>query len=312
MNPRTEAFVINLAAGFALLLIVFLYNRCIKVIRRCAKSPRIREILKDQRITIFLQLFLLILVTALALILLGSKLSKISELVLLATTLISCIFVLTRELMRFWSFGINTVEPSIAADTYAKALNASQTSFFLLGTNAHSYCALSAFEEMLKRIRQSSGQVELLLAHPDSNALVEAARNRDCEEHLYQTQARIALGRILLLKKKLGIKIEIYLYKADNIEDLPIFRAMFVNASYCIASIAVYGREDHGRAMPQMHVRHNANATDSQRSMYSVLYRYYRGVKDRSPPLSVAEEASFVSCAEKAEPIVTAFNAAKS
>ena len=144
-TSQTESFLISMSAGFVQLLIVLLFNRVLLKIRNRARAPKTREILRDRRITIISQISLLILITALTIFLLRSTLSTIDELLLLTLTLIFCIAVLIRELLRFWSIGINTVEPSIAADTYSKTLSASQTSFLLLGTNAHSFCTFPVF-----------------------------------------------------------------------------------------------------------------------------------------------------------------------
>ena len=197
------------------------------------------------------------------------------------------------ELDSFWSVGFNYISSTISLSTYKDALIRATTNFSLIGTNAYNFCELSEFEEMTKRVRDSRGRVRLLLAHPHARSLIEAALNRGLRDKIYQENAAYALGKILSISRTLGGSVEIHLYRAERIEDLPIFRIMFVNDTDAIASIAVYGRADHGKSLPQIYASKLVSQENSHRCMYSVLNRYFEACWDRSEPISSEDAAEY-------------------
>lgn len=202
---------------------------------------------------------------------------------------------LVSELSAFWSIGFNYIDSNVPINTYRDSLNDATNCFHLLGTNAVNVCKLDEFEKMAKRVRENSGHIRLILAHPESTGLREAARGRDKREDLYRDQSIFALGKILELSDRAGIKIDIRLYMADNIEELPIFRIMIINHSDAIASIAVYGRDDHGKSLPQFYAYRKSNPDVSHKSMYSVLCRYMNSFYDVSSEMSDEERGHFLN-----------------
>lgn len=189
---------------------------------------------------------------------------------------------LLRELSAFWGIGFNYITSTVSRTTYRDTMDRTTTSFALIGTNAFSFCDLPEFAAMLKRVRESRGRVRLLLADPSSQALSEAAVTRNKPPHEYQDQARYALGRIRQLCESVGAQIEVRTYRAERMDELPIFRTMLVNDAEAVASVAVYGRGDGGQSLPQIFARKMTSPRESPRCMYSVLNRYFESFWDNS------------------------------
>jgi hypothetical protein len=200
---------------------------------------------------------------------------------------------LIRELSAFWVVGFNYIEKTVSASTYKDCFKRTATAFQLAGTNAYNYCETAEFDEMINRVRSNRGQLRFLLAHPSSAALQQAAINRKQVATLYQEQAEYSLGKLAHMQRDLGAPLSVHLYQADRIEDLPIFRIMLINDAHAVAAIAVYGREDHGRSLPQIYARKMSDTKDSHRCMYSVLNRYFEGFWDLSRPMSEAESIKY-------------------
>jgi hypothetical protein len=212
--------------------------------------------------------------------------------VLITAAIISAL--LLRELSFFWRFGFNYIERSISKDTYKRAFRTCTEKFVILGTNAYSFVDYDEFEEMLKRIRENHGSAKLLLAHPNSDGLIQAARNRGWRENLYQNQAMYSLGKIYSLREQLAVEIEVKLYNANSIEDLPIFRSMFIDLKQTICAIAVYGRHDHGASLPQFFAKNSPLAKSSHSTIYSVLHRYFCGIWYNTSKPSEKEISEFI------------------
>lgn len=201
---------------------------------------------------------------------------------------------LVRELSVFWSIGFNFVSRSVSETTYRDGFDQVTNRFAMIGTNAYNFCDLPEFEKMVKRVRDSGGSARMLLAHPDSLGLKEAAFSRGLSETLYQEQGRYALGKLETLRRSLGVPLEIRLYEAECMADLPIFRIMFLNDSEAVAAVAVYGLPDHGKSLPQLYARRMESKEDCHRCMYSVLTRYFEGFWSRSDPIDGAGRIIYI------------------
>jgi hypothetical protein len=281
-NPDTRSFFINLLSGGTQAALVILIVRIRKFVVKQSTSYGVKGVLYDKSYLLFLQMVIIFTILIVTLLIYSDSLTKNGIILLFTISIILIVFLLIKELIMFWNIGLKHITPTIAVDTYIRSFNSTNSSFWLIGTNAFSFSELEEFEKMLKRIRECRGEVKLLLADPESKGLVEAARNRNCKENLYQNQGRISLGHILKLKERLGLNIEIKLYNAKNIDELPIFRSMFLDGKFCIASIAVYGREDHGKNFPQIFTKCNIKKGQAPKSMYNVVHRYFQSIWDLS------------------------------
>jgi hypothetical protein len=231
------------------------------------------------------------LVVALGAVVLLFTAGSANRMTVLFVSILFIFLILVREISSFWHFGFNYIEKSISADTYQRAFQTCRSNFRILGTNAFSFADLEEFEEMLQRIRETGGSVTLLFAHPNSNGLREAAKSRGCSETLYGRQGQYSLGRLFELTERLSLPIELRLYDAENMHDLPIFRSMFLDNRQCVSSVAVYGREDHGANFPQIIAK---APTDSRTStIYGILNRYFNRLWYNSAEPSLDEITTF-------------------
>lgn len=183
------------------------------------------------------------------------------------------------ELKRFWSLGLTHTQTKVPLYTYATSLKLSHSDFRLIGVNGFNFCKLVELEGAVRRICDSSGRLQLLLCHPDSEALTEAAIQRGHKDDFYKNQALYSLGRLIALSQRYPNVLDIKIYEASTVQELPIFRAMFLNEQVCVASIAVYGRPDNGRSLPQILADGHARRG---RYMYDVLLRYYKAYRKRT------------------------------
>jgi hypothetical protein len=261
-----------------------------------AKGTVSRRITRNRRNLTIILLFTLLVTLSGAIVAMGDRLSKFGVLYLAGVCIVALVWHLVTELNAFWKIGFNYVEQSISRTTYTDALSETYSEFLMLGTNAYSITRLEHLEQMMRRVRENRGEVRMVFAHPDSPGLQEAARNRNKRQDLYRDQAMFSLGYLLSLSSRLGLPVEIRLYQATGLEELPIFRIMLLNAHLAVASIAVYGRADHGRNMPQLYAYRISDASKSHRSMYSVLCRYYKYFYDKSALVTPAEAERFLRC----------------
>lgn len=286
-------FLINIFAGFTQLTLIYIFKVIREVLIKKAIFNSKKAYLYDKRFLVLIQCFLVFFTALIILYFNFHLLSKQGITILLLVLCFILFYLIFNETTKFWSLGLSNVTSQIAKDTYSRAFKLTNNSFCLVGTNAFSFSNLIEFEQMLKRIRESSGHAKFVLADPDCIGLVEAARNRNLAENIYQNQAKISLGKIVDIKKRLGINIEIRIYNACSIDDLPIFRSMFLDDQFCIASISVYGREDHGKSFPQIFAKNNTNRTEIPKTMYNVVYRYFRSLWNSSNILSTDRENEF-------------------
>lgn len=283
MSPQTKAnttaFLINLLTWAVEIILVLLVGKLRTFLARQTKSYGKRGILYDRRYLIFIQIVFVLAIASSTFYFFQKQLSRSGGLTLISLTSALIIILLLRQLISFWRIGLVHIAPNIARDTYSRALNTVHNSFCIVGTNAFSFAFLSEFSNMLTRLAQCRGEIRILVADPDSNGLIEAARHRGCQLDLYQNQGRASLGKMIELRNELGVQMAIRLYSAPTMEALPIFRAMFLDAAECVASIAVYGRADHGSQLPQIFAKSHANPPQS---MYNVVHRYFQGIWDNA------------------------------
>lgn len=283
-------FTINLLAGFTELLLIFIIKLIREILIKKLTLYNRKRYLYDKRYIVLVQCILAISTAMLFLYFNYDSLTKRGVFILMALLCtILCILIL-KETFKFWNLGLSHIASQIAIDTYSIAFKSTNRSFYLVGTNAYSFSNLLEFEHMLKRVRESSGDVKLLLADPNSVGLVEAASNRGVRENLYGNQARLSLGQIIFLKRKLGINIEVRMYNARTIDELPIFRAMFLDEQYCVASISVYGRADNGKYFPQIFAKNNSIQNKISKTMYNIVYRYFKSLWNNTLQISTVTE----------------------
>ncbi|MBA5249236.1 MAG: hypothetical protein FE834_06865 [Gammaproteobacteria bacterium] len=142
---------------------------------------------------------------------------------------------------------------------YKQSLSMVESDFMFLGVGAHKLTNnLCEFESALLKSDHSTKKAKLLLCHPDSEALKIIAKKADnFNIEQYSIAVKESLTKINALRNK-GIDFSIRFYKADTLEDMPIFRLMFFDSKYCLASYSVFGlKGSTGETLPQLYLIKN-------------------------------------------------------
>lgn len=177
---------------------------------------------------------------------------------LIISTLIF-IWLLMGLLSEYKKVGISGVDTSIKKGMdYKEALKGVQSEFKFLGVGANKLTINGEeFESAIRRAGIEGKPVRLLLCHPDSDALITIAKKANkTGDDIYDFSRNVkrSLERLSELKNK-GLRIDVRFYKASAEEDMPIFRLMFYNSKYCLASYTVFGVPSHtGEQLPQLHL----------------------------------------------------------
>lgn len=282
-----RGYFVNLLAWLTQIILCFLLVRVWRLVatRRWIGADLVNPLLNDRR-----NLTLAILLTAITFPLIAGSIVEelhLHQAVLFSGSVLIALTYTLYELSTFWRTGLTHAEQGVAKNTYASALSSVSRSFDILGANAFNYCMLSTLKTAMETVRGGAGHLTFVLAHPDSPALEQASIMMSARKDLYSDQAWFAIGHIQELARQMAAPVVIELYTAATIDDLPIFRSMFVDGQRSVSSVAVYGRSDGGAAMPQIYA--SCRSRDSQ-AMYNVLWRYYRDFRRRASPLSSADE----------------------
>lgn len=157
---------------------------------------------------------------------------------------------------------------------YKDALRLVRSDLMFLGTGGHKLTILKAdFERAISSASQSS-KVKFLLCHPDSKALEDIANQAKKDVGEYRQNVLASL-RIIDGFIQTGRKIEVRFYKANCVDEMPIFRLMFFNHHYCLCSYNIFGEgERKGEKTPQMHLHDHPNANGTN-SFYIAFERYF-------------------------------------
>jgi len=172
------------------------------------------------------------------------------------------LFYVSLLLMLLWKYkkiGIYGVDTSIKTGTdYNKALRTVKTEFKFLGVGGNKLTNnYEEFKLAVNRAGVEGKHVRLLLCDPKSEALeiiAKKAGKKGREVKEYSSNVKKSLSILAELKDS-GHKIDVKFYNAKSEDDMPIFRLMFFNSKYCLASYTVFGVKGHkGEQLPQLHL----------------------------------------------------------
>lgn len=217
----------------------------------------------------------------------------ISEFVYQSTVLYILVvnfFVMSRRLVKYMQTGVVGVDREINKGIdYKQSLQLTKDNLKMLGTGGHK---LTKNEQEFKNAIKSATKenpAKLLLCHPESNALKDIAGRAGVSESRYRNNVIESLRKLSELKDN-HYYIEVRLYKADEIPEMPVFRLVFFNSNYCMCSFNIFGNgESTGEKTPQMHL-YKKHDTDGEGSFYTAFSRYF----DRLWELNKENEANFV------------------
>lgn len=189
-------------------------------------------------------------------------------------------WVVFAELEAFWQLGLLGTDRTIAKGIdYRKSLNLCKDSLEFLGIGASKLVnEQKAFRDALNRCHRSDRAIRFLLCPPDHEGLIQSARQAGRPDTEYQEKVKSSLRELRDLKKKQALNIEVKFY-----EKLPLFRLMFINDTFCLASHYILG-EGEGSQLPQLHLWKKPPGRRDIESLYSPLRRYYEQSWDEAKP----------------------------
>lgn len=194
----------------------------------------------------------------------------------------TCIFglIVFGEFKAFWRLGLLGVDQTIAKGIdYRKSLNLCTDSLEFLGIGASKLInEREAFRKAIDRCHRPDRPIRFLLCPPDHEGLIQSARQADRPDTEYQEKVRSSLRELRDLKIRQAKNIQVRFYK-----NLPLFRLIFVNDTFCLASHYILG-EGEGSQLSQLHVWKKPPGRRDNESFYSPLRRYYEQLWDEAEP----------------------------
>lgn len=194
----------------------------------------------------------------------------------------TCIFgfVVFAEFEAFWRLGLLGVDRTIAKGIdYRKSLNLCTDSLEFLGIGASKLVnEREAFRAAIDRCHRSDRPIRFLLCPPDHEGLIQSARQAGRPDIEYQEKVKSSLRELCDLRTKQAKNIQVRFYK-----NLPLFRLLFVNDTFCLASHYILG-EGEGSQLSQLHVWKKPPGCRDIESFYSPLRRYYEQLWNEAEP----------------------------
>jgi len=189
-------------------------------------------------------------------------------------------WVVFAEFEAFWRLGLIGTDRTIAKGIdYRKSLNLCKDSLEFLGIGANKLVnEQKAFRDAINRCHRPDHSIRFLLCPPDHEELIRIARQAGRPETEYQEKVKSSLRELCELKNKHGRNIEVKFYKK-----LPLFRLMFINDTFCLASHYILG-EGEGSQLPQLHLWRKPPGRRDIESLYSPLRRYYDQLWQEAEP----------------------------
>jgi hypothetical protein len=177
---------------------------------------------------------------------------------------------------QFAAIGIAAAQTSIKNGTnYEASLALCKDQLAFLGTGAHKLTQAKNFEDVIKRVNDSTDPVRLLLSCPQNEEIAEAAKLAGQPSGQYSRNITESLARLARLRKQRCANIQVRFYK-----DLQPFRMMFVNGSILLLSYNNYGKGD-GSQSPQL-VLMKSNIFIKNDETYSAYKQYFEKLWNRS------------------------------
>lgn len=192
-------------------------------------------------------------------------------------SLLSCLPIIMASwhyLSRLWNLGIIYADPSARNGLdYDKSLFICRNKLDFLGVGAYKLTKSKEFINAIDRCNNQITPIRFLLCHPKGDALKIVAEHAGKPSDDYQKRVLKSLQIIADLKKDQHRNIQVRLYKGNNVENLPMYRLMFINDDLCLCSYTVWGEGD-GSQLPQLHLRKMPYRRNTD-SFYYAMRNYF-------------------------------------
>ena len=170
----------------------------------------------------------------------------------------------------------DTVEGGIS---YKKSLELSNQSIRFLGIGANKITQLDEFKRAIELSEQNHSEDKVfLICDPRSPALRKMEERNEQNSGNYKGKIVESLREIQKLKQQ-HYNIKVFLYSANEIEDIPVFRLFFINADSVLVSFyAISKNNDAGKKLPQI----KFSRTGPSSSFFFAFNSYYSNIKSSS------------------------------
>lgn len=162
---------------------------------------------------------------------------------------------------------------------FEQSMNLCKKSFRFLGVGAAKLTAEEeVFREMASRCIQNGGAPpQLLLCDPSSPAICHLEGLSGAPKSRFRGKVKKSYEAINAMESELGAYIDVRQYTANNYNEMPFFRFLFIDDELCLASGGYYGQSDHGVHIPQLMISRNKHP-----ALFNALDRYYNLMRDNS------------------------------
>lgn len=171
-----------------------------------------------------------------------------------------------------------TYTTSHSSFSYVEAINASNTSFRLLGVGADKVTSnKEEFDNMIERVMGHEGIVRLLMLDPNSYSVIVNQR-REEEFIKFQQNIKNSLYRIAETINLLGCQkyLKIKSYFVHQRDNMPPFRLTFVDEERCIVSPRDFSEGNRAEIQPQLIFR--KSATQGGLGYYGAFHTYFESL----------------------------------
>lgn len=156
--------------------------------------------------------------------------------------------------------------------SFEQSMRACKKSFRFIGVGAAKLTELEdPFRLMAGRCIQNGGSPQLLLCNPASPVIAKLEGIAQATRMRFTGKVERSYAALKALEGELSTTFDVRQYMANDYDDMPLFRLIFIDDEFCLFCGGHYGKSDHGVEIPQLLVsRINSPA------LYSALDRYYK------------------------------------
>ena len=186
-----------------------------------------------------------------------------------------------KEINQFWQVGLTGADRQVVSGlNYGTSLKLCTNSLDFLGIGASKLVREGeAFADAINRCHRDTRAIRFLLCNPDNADLIRMAKQAGRETGEYQRTVRDAIQTLAKFRVERERNIEVRFYNR-----LPLFRLMFIDESFCLASHYVFGEGD-GSQLPQLHVVRSVGPHRRDvESLYFPLQQYFEQLWEESTP----------------------------
>jgi hypothetical protein len=155
--------------------------------------------------------------------------------------------------------------------SFAQSMNRCTKSFRFLGVGAAKLTVEEdAFRAMAARCIQNGRSPQFLLCDPASPVIEKLEGIAQVRRKNFSGKVEKSYAAIRAIEGELAVTLDIRQYLAADYDAMPLFRLIFIDDEYCLASGGHYGKANHGVDIPQLLI-----SRDQSPALFTALDRYF-------------------------------------